>query len=192
MSPELRLIVAPGPAYAHLVRRRGALPALAVLRRPLLVCVIIGVSLAIAATGRVTPLLVLSTTVSWSYIVVLQLAIALPLVAPAARRTVGIGRAVDLFFAGHAPWSLFALGSAALAPVSFGRAGRPILVAAAFLAIAFTARIIAAFFREVLAMAPRDARRMTIVHQAITWALVVAINWLHSAFTPRLMELWRW
>jgi hypothetical protein len=191
VSPELRLIAAPGETYAALVRTHGALPALAALRRPLLVCLVIGVSVAISATGHITPRLVLSTTMTWSYVVVLQLAIALPLVVPRAPRRVGGARALDLFFAGHAPWSLFALAVAGLMPAPLGGPSRGIVVGAGALALALTARIVVAFFREVLDMSQRDAWRMTAVHQGITWTVLVAVNWLHSAFTPRLIELWR-
>jgi hypothetical protein len=165
--------------------------ALGALRRPLLVCLITGVSVAISATGRVTPALVLSTTVTWSYIVLLQLALALAVIAPRARRGVGLAGALDLFFAGHAPWSLVILAIAAVRPVPLNWPGRYWLVAAAIIAAAATARIIAAFFREVLAMDARAARRMTILHQAITWTAFLAVSWLQSAFTPRLIELWR-
>src|SRR5437763_4035347 len=130
MSPELGLLVAPRRTYAALASS-APLSAVAALRRPLLAALVIGASVAISATGRVTPALVLSTTVMWSYIVLLQLAIALPLLAAGARRTVGLARAVDLFFAGHAPWSLFALAAAAWVPSPLGRPLWPLAAAIA-------------------------------------------------------------
>lgn len=190
MSPELRLITAPRDTYAALARAPTRLSAVTALRRPATVTLVIGASMAMAATGRATPALVLSTTVTWSYIVLLQLAIALPLVAPAARRTVGVARAVDLFFTGHAPWSLFVLAVAAAQTLPLGWPTRPVLWLA-LLPLILTARIVAAFFREVLAMDGRAAVRMMLAHQAITWTVFVAVNWIDSAYTPRLVELWR-
>jgi len=190
VSPELRLIVAPRATYASLVRAGRPLPAIAALRRPLLVAVVIGISLAISATGQVTPALVLSTTIAWSYIVLLQLAIALAFVVPAAPRTVGLARAIDLFFTGHAPWSLFALFVAAWGPSSAGHTIWPV-AAVACAAMAATPRIVAAFFGEVLAMDRRAAWRMTIGHQALTWFVFVAINWIMSGVTARLLEVLR-
>src|SRR5262245_4671414 len=113
MSPELGLMVFPRATYAALVREAAPASAATALRRPFVVAAVIGVSVSIAATGRATPALVASTTLSWSYVVLLQLAIAVPLIARHARRTVGLARAIDLFFAGHAPWSLLALAAAA-------------------------------------------------------------------------------
>jgi hypothetical protein len=184
---EIALIVSPRAAYRELVRRPERLSALGALRRPLLVAGVIGVSLSIAATGRVTPALAIGTTITWSYIVLLQLAIALPLIAPAARRTVGLARGIDLFFAGHAPWSLAALTAAAWAPPP-GRTLWPV-AGIAILAVVLTPRIEAAFFGEVLGLDRRRAVRMTAVHQAITWTVFVALFWVVNALTPRVLQL---
>jgi hypothetical protein len=189
MSPELRLIVAPRATYAALRRAPVAVSPLAALRRPAIAAVVLGVSVAIAASGRATPALVISTTITWSYVVLVQIAIALAVIAPAARRTIGLARALDLFFAGHAPWSLFLLGAAAITPLPPGWPARP-LALLALVPFVLTLRIVAAFFVEVLAMERRTARRMTILHQGVTWTVFVAVNWLASAITPRILELW--
>jgi hypothetical protein len=193
VTPELQLILSPHAAYASFVREAGPSTRFArsgwltALRRPLLVTAVIGASLAIAATGRATPALVASTTLTWSYVVFLQLAVALPIVAR-ARRTVGFARGMDLFFAGHAPWSLFALAAAAWAPSPFGRPFWPLAVCA-IVPIVLTPRIVAAFCAEVAGMRRRDALRTTAVHQAMTWTLFVAMVWFSSALTPRVYEL---
>ena len=187
-SAELRLMSSPRQTYAALTSRRVRLAPPAALRRPLLVAIVIGVSMALAATRRVGPALVASTTLSWSYVVLLQLLIAVPLMARRARRTIGLPRAIDLYFAGHAPWSLFMLFAAAWAPSAVGRPVWPIAVAA-LIALGLTARIVAAFFAVVLALDTRRALRMTIFQQAITWSVFVGINWWASAFTPRIYEL---
>ena len=62
MTPELRLIAAPRDTYAALVRSPSQLPAIGALRRPALVALVIGVSVAMTSSGRATPALVLSTT----------------------------------------------------------------------------------------------------------------------------------
>src|SRR3989442_7272386 len=151
MSPELRLMISPGETYALLARAPGRGTLLTALRRPLLVAVVIGVSEAMAATGHVTLVLVASTILCWSFVVVLQAVIGLWLFAGTARRTVGIARALDLYFAGHAPWSLWMLTAAAWAPTALGRSLTPLLIAA-LVPFVLTARIVSAFFREVLEM----------------------------------------
>jgi hypothetical protein len=177
----------PREAYASLVNGADKASAVVALRRPLLAAGVIGVSMAISATGRVTPTLVLGTTITWSYIVLLQLAIALPLIAPRARRTIGVARAIDLFFAGHAPWSLVAIAAAVWSPVPLARPVWPLEVLAAG-AIALTPRIVAAFFGEVLGLDRRAARRMTIVHQAITWTVFIVLFWIVNALSPRALQ----
>jgi hypothetical protein len=183
-------MLAPRATYAALARTPARASIVTALRRPLLVAVVIGVSMSIAATRRATPGLVAGTTISWSYIVLLQLAVALAFVARGARRTVGLARALDLFFAGHAPWSLLVLAAAAWGPTPIGRPFWPLTVVAAA-AIFLTSRIVFAFFMEVLRMTSRDARRMTVLQQGTTWALFLAILWITSALTPRVLELLR-
>jgi hypothetical protein len=151
-----------------------------------MVAIVLGASEAIAATRHVTPGLLLSTTICWSFVVVIQMAIALSLIAAPSRRTVGLPRALDLFFASHVPWSLWMLAAAAWAP-SAGLSITPLLVAAAVPAV-LTPWMIAAFFREVLEMDPREARARTAAHQAITWGLFVVLFGTAVALVPRIYE----
>jgi hypothetical protein len=187
MSPELRLMVSPGETYALLARAPGRGTLLTALRRPLLVAVVIGVSEAMAATGHVTPALVASTVLCWSFVAVLQAAIGLGLIAGAARRTVGIARALDLYFAGHAPWSLWLLAAAAWAPSPLGRPMTPLLIAA-LVPLILTARIVSAFFREVLEMDPREAFARTVAQQAMTWGGFLILYGTAVALFPRVLE----
>jgi hypothetical protein len=187
MSPEISLMVSPRRTYAWLARRSGPVTMLTVLRRPLLVAIVLGVSTAMGATGHVTPALVLSTTICWSFVVVLQAAIALAVVAGPARRTVGLARGLDLYFAAHAPWSLWMLAAVAWAPSAIGRPMTPILVAAA-VPLVLTPRILTAFFREVLELNPRHAMARTAAQQAITWVTFVSLFGTAVALVPRILE----
>ena len=186
MSAELRLIVSPSRTYAVLARRPSRIGPVVALRRPLLVALVLGSTAAILATRHATPALVLSTTVMWSVLVLAQIAIALVLIAAPARATVGIGRALDLFFASHAPWSLWMLAVIAWAPTAGERNLMPML-AAALVPMALTPRMLAAFFREVLELDPRQAIARTVVHQAITWGLLALFYGAAIAAVPRLM-----
>jgi hypothetical protein len=160
---------------------------LAALRRPALVALVLGVAAAMGATGRVTPALLLSTVVCWSFVVVLQMVIALLLIAGPARRTVGIARALDLFFAGHAPWSLWMLAVVAWAPSPVGRPLLPALLAA-LVPLVLTPRIVSAFFQEVLEMDPRDAMTRAAAHQALTWSTFVILYGTAVQLVPRVIE----
>lgn len=187
MSSELRLILSPRDTYARLARVPSGIGPVRALRRPLAAAIALGVSVAIAATGHATPLLVLSATICWTLAIAIQVAIAIALIAGPAQRTVGLWRAFDLFFASHAPWSLWFLAAAAWAPHPLGRPLTPVLVAA-LAPLILTPRMIAAFFREVLEMDPRDARARTVVHQAVTWLAFIALAGWAFALPPRLVE----
>lgn len=186
MTPELRLMVAPATTYARLARDPSPVGPLTALRRPMLAAVVLGTSIAIGATGHVTPALVLSTTVCWAFVIVLQIAIALPLIAAPARRTVGVARALDLLFASHVPWSLWLLAAAAV-PAPLGRPLAPLLLFA-LIPLVLTVRMLAAFFREVLHMDPQRATTWTAVHQGITWGLFVLLYGVAVAIHPRIVE----
>jgi hypothetical protein len=190
VSPELQLIVTPRDTYARLARSRSRGGALIALRRPALLAVVIGAAIALGATGHVTPRLLLSTTLCWTLLVVLQVAIAVALIAGPARRTVGLSRALDLFFASHAPWSVWLFAAAAWSPSVIGRPLMPLLISAV-LPLALTVRIIAAYFREVLELDPRHARLRTIVQQAATWGIPLVLYGAAVAIWPRFLEMIR-
>lgn len=188
MSAELRLIVDPGRTYAALAARPMTLGPLRALRRPLLAAVVLGTAMALSSTRHVTPALVLSTTLLWSVVVIGQAAIALVVLGFLQAKTVGRARAFDLFFASHAPWSLWILFAAAWVPSPLGRPAMPLWLAA-IAPLTLTPRIVAAFFREVLKIEPRRAAVCTLVHQALTWGLFVSLYGAAVALWPRLLEL---
>jgi hypothetical protein len=186
MTPELRLMVAPARTYARLARQPSPVGPLTALRRPLLAALALGLSMSIAATRHVTAPLAFDTTLAWMPVVAVQVGIALLLIARPARRTVGVARGLDLFFVGHAPWSLFLLALAAL-PAPLGRPLVPPLWLA-LVPLAMTVRAIAAFFREVLQFGSRRAAAWTMVHQAITWSTFAALYGSAVALQPRIVE----
>ncbi len=188
MSPEMRLIVRPDATYAALVRGPETLGAVRALRRPFLVLIVIGVSMALSTTRHVTPALVLSTTVLWSVVVIAQAAIAWAVIPRTPR--VGSPRAFDLFFASHAPWSLWILFYAAWAPSALGRPTMPLLFAAVP-PLVLTPRIVAAFFREVCGMDRRGAAVRTLGQQALSWSLFVVIYGAAVAVWPRILQALR-
>jgi PHP domain-containing protein len=125
LAPALALVRSPHPVYAAMAADPPLSSALAWLRRPLLAALAIGVSVALSATGHLTLALVASTTLSWFFVVVAQVAIAAAVLAPYARSGIELRRALDLFFASHVPWSLTLLLFAALTAVTspIGRGG---------------------------------------------------------------------
>jgi hypothetical protein len=174
LSADVLLAIAPAREYQRLVQEPGTIGPVAALRRPAFVALLIGVLLAICATGRVTLGLVASTTACWSIAPAVQAAAGAAIIASSRRRQVGMARAVDLFFAGHVPWSLWML---AVAGWSMLREPAPITVLLSSVAIpvAWTAVIVFAFCRTVLQAGARGALVRTAVHQALIWGVAVAI-----------------
>jgi len=187
VSPEIALIIAPDKAYAALAARAAPIGACRALRRPLLVALLLGVSLALSSTRHVTPELVLSTALLLSGIVIVQVLIALAVIRPRAGRIVPPGRALDLFFASHAPWSLWLLLTAAWVPSPLARPATPLWIAS-LVPIVLTPRTIAAYFREVLGLDRRRAVARTIVHQVLTWGLLAAAFGAAVAIWPRVLQ----
>ena len=187
MSAELRLILDPDATYAALAAQAAPIGAIRALRRPFLVVVVLGVAMALSATRHATPALVMSTTLMWSVLVIGQVAIALVVIGTPQAGTIGRARALDLFFASHAPWSLWLLAAAAWVPSPLGRPAMPLWLAAVA-AIVLTPRIIAAFFREVLKMDRRRAAVRTLVQQALTWGLLISFYGAAVALLPRVLQ----
>jgi hypothetical protein len=185
MSAEIALIVAPERTYAALVARQTQIGVVGALRRPLLVAVVLGTSLSLSATGHVTPALVFSTTLLLGVLVVGQVLIALVTTSGMPVQTIGRARAFDLFFASHAPWSLWLLASARGLP-----SPSPTLPwLAAIAPIVLTPRIIAAYFREVHGLDRRQAALRTVGHQVLTWAAFLALFGAAVAIWPQMLHL---
>jgi hypothetical protein len=187
MTAELQLIANPGATYARLSRSPIEIGALRALRRPVIVTLVLGASVAMAATREAPAVLLVSTTACWSILVLFQVLIALALIHKPARATVGIARALDLFFASHAPWSLWMLAVVGWAPLPGGRPLAPVLIAA-LVALALTFRMVAAYFQHVLGLDRRTALRRTILHQALTWGFLLGAAAAAVAILPRVVE----
>jgi hypothetical protein len=180
---------APMAAYAALAAEGRRVSRAAALCRPALVALVTGCAAAISSTGHVTLGLVATTTLAWSFVVVLQIAIALAVVAGPARRSIGIATALDRFFAAHGPWSLWML-SFALWTVATPAVGQPIRWAevSALVPAAWTARLVYAFHVRGLGLEPRAALRRTIAHQALTWIAVLVFAGVAVQVWPRLLQ----
>jgi hypothetical protein len=169
-------------AFGHHASLAGA------LKRPLLVAIILGTSVCIYAIHRVTLGLMLSAVLTWSFAVIVQLLAAAAFVASSKRRRVSLPAAMDLFFMGHAPWSLWLLAVAAWAawlphPLKMDY----IVLATAAVPFAWTAVIVFAFCREVLNDPPRLAVIRTLFHQSLIWTFTGVYIAVVVALWPRII-----
>jgi hypothetical protein len=188
MSPEIGLIIAPDRTYAALAARPARLGFVRALRRPLLVAVVLGTSMALSTTRHVTPALVFSTTVVLCVVVIGQVLTALAVMPGTRAHAIGRARALDLFFVSHAPWSLWLLAASAWAPLPPLRPVAPVWLAA-LVPVVLTPRMIAAYFRQVHELDRRRAAVRTIVHQILTWGLLFALFGAAVAIWPRILQV---
>ena len=113
MAPSIVRRTAAGPA--PVIHQPGWIvgwnvldnPGVILLGRMALIALLIGTSLSAAATERVDIWLVLSATLAWSFVPVLQLLTGLVLVQGTA---LDWRRALEAYFATHWPWSLWIVG----------------------------------------------------------------------------------
>jgi hypothetical protein len=165
-STDVRLAFAPGATYRQLISQNNRIRWWRALARPALVLLLIAVVVPMMVANVITARLVLASAIAWGFIVAIQLAIGAALVAPARARDVGFWRAMDLWFAGHVPYSLWIL----LLPLFTSSLAVPPhdVMGVSFLApLAWTSVITNAFFQTVLGMDPSTARRRASLHLAI-------------------------
>lgn len=140
------------------------------LRRPLVVLLVIGTAVPIMAVQRVTLALVAWSMASFGFVVAIQMAVGATVIASARSRTVGLPRALDLWFAGHVPYSLWLLTAAAVF-AALPYASLDGLITVAFIPAAWTAVIVAAFCRQVLGTSRAGARWRAAWHFLLIWAI---------------------
>jgi hypothetical protein len=178
LSDEVGVALAPARTYARLVVESPAeMSWWRVFERPTLVLLVIGVSSAIAATGRITLSLAASSMLLWSFVIAVQLVAAALLIVSVPARSTGMTAAIDLFFAGHLPWSIWIMVVAAWNAAN-GPYGIVVTVGGAILAGVRTATIVNAFNVVVLGTTLRGAQIRTAAHQALI--LFVAV-WFIAA-----------
>jgi hypothetical protein len=154
-----------------------------IVGRMALLSVILGVSLSAAATERVDAGLVLSTSLAWSFVPVLQLLTGLVLTRGTANRA----DALDAYFATHGPWSLWILGVHALYLLAGPARDAALWIAlTAAVPAVWTARLLVRMCRERLGLSARESRARVLLHEAISYGLVLLYVQYSVALGARL------
>jgi hypothetical protein len=190
LTPAVRLLLEPSATYRSL----SAQPAGAAARvwaravgRGLIPAGIAGITTAVSATGRITWSLALSGALCWSLLTVLQAATATLVVSPTS---VALGRGLDLFFLGHAAWTLWLLVCAAAVFAMPRTVPLDLVLLSALVPFAWTSIVVQAFFREVAGLDRGRAISRTVIHQALTFlAILLYVGWAVQLW-PRLVSLW--
>jgi hypothetical protein len=140
------------------------------LRRPLIFLAVIGTAVPIMAVQRITVSLFASSIVSFGFVVLIQMAVGAGIIVSAGSRPASMTRALDLWFAGHLPYSVWLLTVAA-AFAALPWASLDGLIALAIIPAAWTAVIVAAFCRHVLGTSRAGARWRAVAHFIVIWAI---------------------
>jgi hypothetical protein len=179
LRDEIRAMWAPFAAYRDVLRRPLRVGWRALVTRPAWVALVIGAFVTLSNTGELLPTLWLGSLITWTWAPLLQMAIATPLIvvgrAIGGRRDLPLSSALDLFFLGHAPWSLWLMGTGALLATRLpdaALAGVLPILTAAIVPVAWTMVILFAFFRTVLALSLWAAALLTLLYQAALWGCV--------------------
>jgi hypothetical protein len=173
--PDLWVMFRPAAAYPFLRNLPVPKTRWIAIRRPLLVCAVLGCLMSLMTEGRITLRLALPAAMYWSFIPLLQIAF----VAITHRRSrpgILLARAIDLSFAAAGPWLfwLLAYGSLwVLLPPS--RAYRlanhhEIWYATAGLAALWSAYIDFWFFRAVFGYTAARAGGSLLLYRAACWS----------------------
>jgi hypothetical protein len=175
----LSLLLSPGHAYSNLRAQPNAYDGWYVLRYPLLISLVLGTSVALAATASVDIPLVLSAALSWSVAPIVQMVGATLLVLSVRNRPMTVARGVDSMLAGHVPWSLWLLAMGACLALGAGRdMFWPVAGVALLAVMIWRAFLVYSFLHYGLGCTRVAAASRTALHQLAMWTVLVAfIAW---------------
>jgi hypothetical protein len=176
-SNELRVALAPTATYDRLLANEPV-RGWRILRRPAWVLLVIAMMVPIAAVQRVTIGLVATAALSWSFVLLIQTLVAIALIASAPQRRVDVPTALDLWFAGYLPYSLWTLVALAWLTTSYA-ASIEVVIASAIVPAIWTMFLVSAFCRTVLLTTSAGARWRTAAHFVAIWGVTLSyIAWV--------------
>jgi hypothetical protein len=178
-SPEARVLLAPSAAFRTLAAEPSSGGAWASLRRPLLLLLVMGCTVSLQASGRLSARLVADGMIAFAFVPIFEL-LALLIVYRRAPRRVTLAQAIDVFFVANAPWlvwlTLMNVWRSALTPwqastmleVPFFLMPLSLIPMAAW-----STYIDLQFFREVLSPDRERAPRELMLQRVISWAAII-------------------
>lgn len=177
-SPDLWVMLNPVAGYRLLATQFFGGGAWLIFKRPLLVAFVLGCTMSLITAASLTLRLVGPATIYWSFVPLAETG-ALTAVCWSGRRMVSFPRAIDLFFMGHGPCSLWLIGLSVIwsffPPARAFSLTRVWLYGASAMVIVWSACIDFCFFRFVLGRNRTAAGRDLLLHRAISWSLIIAI-----------------
>jgi hypothetical protein len=177
-SPEVRVLRAPARAFRELAAEPS--PHAWSFTRPLILLLLLGSTVSLQASGRVSARLLLDGMIAFAFVPVFMIA-AIAVVYRRRPRTVTFSRALDVFFAANAPWLVLLIAfdtwRTFLTPAQAGAMlEKPLyLVLFSFAAVVIWSTYIdLRFFREFLPRVDGRAGRDLLLARTISWIGIVA------------------
>ena len=185
-SVDAQILVRPASTFQSLAAAPARTSVRIGLRRPLFVTFVIACAVSLAATGVLTARIAGPSMV---YLACVPMVEALALIAVIGRRRhhVPLIRAIDIFFAGHAPWTLLVIAITGLlvsVPLAYSwMILTRVAMAGMALVAGWSAYIDFCFFRAMFGASRRAAFRDLVVLRVITWLIVFSVL-AAPEFTP--------
>lgn len=178
MSLDLRILLRPKTTLRGLAEAPLPSGFRIGCRRPLFLTVVLACLVSLAATSTLTARIALPSIPVWSYVAIVEL-LALYAVIYTRRDRLPLTRAIDLFFAGHAAWTLLLILIvaliASLPPVHWWTILIRVATTGMVAAIVWSAYIDFWFFRFVFGARPARAIGDVLIHRAVTWLAMFTI-----------------
>ena len=171
LSEAVALMLRPSREYQWRVGQSRTAPWPRALIVPGLLTLLFGIVTSAAATGRVVASLVVSQTICWTFVPVLQFVTGSGLIGASPNRLVTFPRAIELLFAAHGPWSLWLV---AIGVAQMLTPNQNVVILSAAVPGIWTAWILLAFSHDVLGLPAGRGRLAVFLHQAATVLLILA------------------
>lgn len=157
---------------------------MSLIGRMMLVALVVGTSVTVSATERVTLSLVAGGVLGWSFVPLLQLFTGVLLV----RRL--DPELLDRYFATHWPWSIWIVAAHTMLLLVPGSRGYGIYVSLTIVVpMLWTIWLLFAFCRENLRLDVRQCRRRIALHQGLTYVILLVYVSFAVALWPRIVGL---
>ena len=145
-------------------------------RRPLVLALIMGAMVSLAMTGTLTARLLLSGTLSWSFVPLIEV-VALAMVLRRRATRGALATHVDVFFAGFSIWYLFFIGIALVpaAPLRFSQIAFGWLEYVGTAILLWSLYVDYCYFRYAVGRTSGEARGDVFLHRALSWMPILLI-----------------
>ena len=187
-SLDARALVRPARTFQALAAAQTPAnvgsPVWTAARRPLFLALMFGCVISLAGTSVASVRLIGATAIYWSFVPIVEI-LALAIVAWRWRGSRTFASLIDVFFAGHAAWTLFVLLVGAVTAVAPPQYWWFLITRAAIVGIVlvagWSAYVDVCFFRYICGATLASAIRSTVVNRVIVWILIF---WIFAVPEP--------